>query len=412
MCKWVGQFVRVRPNVKLPRYGWGQVKPQSVGVLHDVNGEHAYVDFTPQSRWHCLLDELEIDPIIKGLRKGVSVRIRAGTVNPTHGWGALRRCGVGEVVLVAEGRVFVQGLGFVGAYHLEELEPIEDNAPKESLEDAIARLQRNDKDLLERRGTVGLLLTLLNSCGHKDVSTVRLPSTAHQAVFEVYAAVDVLTAAGLQGVERLAHGIRFRSPAQFKASSRRRARAASKTLQEAFPKVEPLPLSRYQWRVTVTIAEAHAPAEPTQAAFDKIWSEFLKDTVIPSIAPSTEQWTWGDRGWRSEKDLLDCMAKDFLAGDCMTCCKGQTKAEAEIVAKRLRSNRLNIDVVLSGETINFRRESWAENLSDDENDESPAATSHADTGRTSDSSFMRDVSELAKHSVSQMSIGAKNSVAR
>ncbi|XP_056632300.1 E3 ubiquitin-protein ligase HERC2 isoform X1 [Diorhabda sublineata] len=60
----VGDKVRVKPNVTTPRYKWGYVTHDSVGVVSAIspNGHDLTVDFPKQQNWTGLITEMEIVP--------------------------------------------------------------------------------------------------------------------------------------------------------------------------------------------------------------------------------------------------------------------------------------------------------------------------------------------------------------
>ncbi|KAJ8962033.1 hypothetical protein NQ314_005815 [Rhamnusium bicolor] len=60
----IGDKVRVKPNVTTPRYKWGYVTHDSVGVVTAIspNGHDLTVDFPKQQNWTGLISEMEIVP--------------------------------------------------------------------------------------------------------------------------------------------------------------------------------------------------------------------------------------------------------------------------------------------------------------------------------------------------------------
>uniref|UniRef100_A0A6P7FTJ3 HECT-type E3 ubiquitin transferase n=1 Tax=Diabrotica virgifera virgifera TaxID=50390 RepID=A0A6P7FTJ3_DIAVI len=60
----VGDKVRVKPNVTTPRYKWGYVTHDSVGIVTAIspNGHDLTVDFPKQHNWTALISEMEIVP--------------------------------------------------------------------------------------------------------------------------------------------------------------------------------------------------------------------------------------------------------------------------------------------------------------------------------------------------------------
>jgi len=58
----VGDMVRVRPDVKHPKFDWGDATPQSVGRLVWYHEDRCIVDFPAQHGWNGLLSEMERVP--------------------------------------------------------------------------------------------------------------------------------------------------------------------------------------------------------------------------------------------------------------------------------------------------------------------------------------------------------------
>ncbi|XP_077975128.1 E3 ubiquitin-protein ligase HERC2-like isoform X2 [Styela clava] len=56
----VGDKVRVRPSVSVPKYKWGSVKHSSVGKVISISGTDAVVNFEEQQHWTGLMTELEL----------------------------------------------------------------------------------------------------------------------------------------------------------------------------------------------------------------------------------------------------------------------------------------------------------------------------------------------------------------
>ena len=77
------------------RFQWGQVRPGEIGVVDRAEDGHAYVDFPSQSRWHGLVQELEVEQTADKVRVGARVRVRKG-VQPSRGWGALQADNVSD----------------------------------------------------------------------------------------------------------------------------------------------------------------------------------------------------------------------------------------------------------------------------------------------------------------------------
>jgi len=62
----IGDKVRVKASVTTPKYKWGSVTHQSVGVVKafSANGKDVIVDFPQQSHWTGLLSEMELVPSV------------------------------------------------------------------------------------------------------------------------------------------------------------------------------------------------------------------------------------------------------------------------------------------------------------------------------------------------------------
>ncbi|KAG0500795.1 hypothetical protein HPP92_000867 [Vanilla planifolia] len=81
----VGDWVRVRATVTTPTYQWGDVGPLSIGVVHHVeDGELSVVFCFLEKLWICKEWEMEK---VRPFRIGDKVRIRPGIVMPRWGWG-------------------------------------------------------------------------------------------------------------------------------------------------------------------------------------------------------------------------------------------------------------------------------------------------------------------------------------
>ena len=60
----IGDRVKVKPSVVIPKYKWGSVSYRSVGVVTAVssNGQDLIVDFPEQNYWQGLVNEMEVVP--------------------------------------------------------------------------------------------------------------------------------------------------------------------------------------------------------------------------------------------------------------------------------------------------------------------------------------------------------------
>jgi hypothetical protein len=103
-----GARVRVRRSVSSPKYGWGEVDHDSIGVVTRVDDDgDAHVDFPAQSSWLAVASELEIvaPPSAADshrLRRGVRVRFKRSVSSPRYGWGGVARDSIGVVANVGD----------------------------------------------------------------------------------------------------------------------------------------------------------------------------------------------------------------------------------------------------------------------------------------------------------------------
>jgi hypothetical protein len=107
-----GAHVRVKRSVVTPRYEWGGVDRDSIGVVTRIDADgKARVDFPEQSDWKALVSELEV--VASGekgkssgaadahaLRRGARVRVRRSVSSPKYGWGEVDHDSIGVVTRV------------------------------------------------------------------------------------------------------------------------------------------------------------------------------------------------------------------------------------------------------------------------------------------------------------------------
>ena len=88
----IGNKVHVKAGVT-PRYGWGSVVPEMVGILKEIEGEDALVAFPAIPEWVGRLEELE--QIF--LEKGDLVMVKPDVKHPRFGWGQVKPGSQGRV---------------------------------------------------------------------------------------------------------------------------------------------------------------------------------------------------------------------------------------------------------------------------------------------------------------------------
>ena len=78
----VGDFVKVKSDVRKPKYGWGDVSSTQVGKITSIHHavQKAYVDFPVQKRWVAYLPEMEKvdDPLSKSKKKKTGESFKVG----------------------------------------------------------------------------------------------------------------------------------------------------------------------------------------------------------------------------------------------------------------------------------------------------------------------------------------------
>lgn len=132
----VGDWVRVRATVTTPTYQWGEVSHASIGVVHVTENRELRVAFCFTERlWIC--KEWEVEKV-RPFKVGDKVRIRPALVMPRWGWGMETSASKGEVVGVdANGKLRIRfqwrdgsiWLGDPADIVIDEREATNDNRP-------------------------------------------------------------------------------------------------------------------------------------------------------------------------------------------------------------------------------------------------------------------------------------------
>lgn len=97
----IGDRVRVRRDVKRPRFDWGDsVTHESVGRLTWFSGDRCTVDFPRHPEWNGVLNEMErVTPGRELPRVGDRVHVGRSVKEPEYGWGpTVTHDSIGEVV--------------------------------------------------------------------------------------------------------------------------------------------------------------------------------------------------------------------------------------------------------------------------------------------------------------------------
>ncbi|KAG1371072.1 E3 ubiquitin-protein ligase KEG [Cocos nucifera] len=103
----VGDWVKVRETVTTPTYQWGDVSHASIGVVHRAEDGELWVAFCFSERlWVC--KEWEVGKV-RPFKVGDKVRIRPGLIMPRWGWGMETFASKGEVMGVdANGKLRIK----------------------------------------------------------------------------------------------------------------------------------------------------------------------------------------------------------------------------------------------------------------------------------------------------------------
>lgn len=100
---------RVRVKVSKPAYGWGDVLPQSVGIVKKFNRDgDVLVDFPEKDGFISKPDELAVDHEAERIQPGVRVRVKPSVSLPKFNWGSASPSSVGHVKEVKyDGKVVI-----------------------------------------------------------------------------------------------------------------------------------------------------------------------------------------------------------------------------------------------------------------------------------------------------------------
>ncbi|KAG1331792.1 hypothetical protein COCNU_02G017600 [Cocos nucifera] len=103
----VGDWVKVRETVTTPTYQWGDVSHTSIGVVHKIEDGELRVAFCFSERlWVC--KEWEVEKV-RAFKVGDKVRVRPGLIMPRWGWGMETFASKGEVMGVdANGKLRIK----------------------------------------------------------------------------------------------------------------------------------------------------------------------------------------------------------------------------------------------------------------------------------------------------------------
>ncbi|XP_027354497.1 E3 ubiquitin-protein ligase KEG-like [Abrus precatorius] len=94
----VGQKVRVKLNVKQPRFGWSGHTHESIGMIQTIDADGKLRIYTPVGSKAWMLDPSEVEAVEqKELCIGDWVKVKASVSTPTHQWGEVTHSSIGVV---------------------------------------------------------------------------------------------------------------------------------------------------------------------------------------------------------------------------------------------------------------------------------------------------------------------------
>ncbi|KAK7314153.1 hypothetical protein VNO77_39365 [Canavalia gladiata] len=125
----VGQKVRVKLQVKQPRFGWSGHTHASIGTIQAIDADGKLRIYTPVGSRAWMLDPSEVEVIEqKGLCIGDWVKVKASVSTPTHQWGEVTRSSIGVVHRIEDENLlvafcFMERLWLCKAGEMEKVRP-------------------------------------------------------------------------------------------------------------------------------------------------------------------------------------------------------------------------------------------------------------------------------------------------
>jgi len=147
--------VRVRADVRAPRFGFGpNVRRDSIGIITHVSGETCHVDFPRRHGWRGAVAEMERVSLAVGDR----VRVRADVRRPRYDWGSgVTHESIGTIDRINDASCHVNFPNHHGWHGvLDEMERVEPQAQPGAHrsimdDDDVLRLLHEDEDFFWER---------------------------------------------------------------------------------------------------------------------------------------------------------------------------------------------------------------------------------------------------------------------
>nr|KYP61015.1 E3 ubiquitin-protein ligase KEG [Cajanus cajan] len=124
-----GQKVRVKLNVKQPRFGWSGHTHASIETIQAIDGDGKLRIHTPPESRAWMLDPSEVEVVEqKGLCIGDWVKVKASVSTPTHHWGEVTHSSIGVVHRMEDEDLwvafcFMERLWLCKAWEMEQVRP-------------------------------------------------------------------------------------------------------------------------------------------------------------------------------------------------------------------------------------------------------------------------------------------------
>eukprot|EP00435_Cladocopium_sp_Y103_P038677 s254_g10.t1 len=333
-----GRAVRVRKEVEHPKFEWGAVSHESIGVVVKEEDTQAWVSFAEQASWHCQKDELMIDPVADMIRPNVRVRVRAG-LTPKRGWGLLQVDGIATVVAISGCQVRLMIKEGVWSGFINELEVVDESV--DPIEDAISRL-KNGKTSEEPLAQLHAILKQLAECADASEYRLLLRARDFASFISSFGGFAMLHAVGLHVLRYSPdRSIYIFAPTPGVQDAPLRAQVALAKLSQQVSLPEPkVPEQQTRYRVVL-----HMDPEWFQAGIpvDMVYQDQLRSLIIPAIAPAREGWAWPQRGWAGE-DAMVAQMRTTLPKGCADLCREQDLEQATKVVERLKASGLEATV--------------------------------------------------------------------
>ncbi|CAM8889070.1 unnamed protein product [Rhodiola kirilowii] len=125
----IGQRVKVKDNVKQPRFGWSGHSQASIGIISGIDADGKLRIYTPAGSKSWMLDPSEVCLVEEDtLNIGDWVRVKSSVSTPTHQWGEVSHSSIGVIHRMENEQLwvafcFVERLWLCQACEMEKVRP-------------------------------------------------------------------------------------------------------------------------------------------------------------------------------------------------------------------------------------------------------------------------------------------------